>query len=147
MEEKIKKTVSNLLEKLGVEASFEVKKEDEFYKITIDSTDNALLIGKHGNTLSALQYIISLILANKEGKYLNLILEIGDWREKREQYLSGLAQRLSDEVLESGREREIRGLKPWERRFVHILLKEKQGITTQSVGEGEERTLVIKRSE
>lgn len=150
MEEKdlniIQEHVEKLFKLLDVEAEITVTSSDEAYTVAIDAKDsNALLIGKHGNTLSSLEFIIYILVSKKLETPKRLLIEIGGYREEREAYLASLAQRLKDEVLETGVEKSVRGLKPWERRHVHMILSEEANITTESEGEDRDRTLIIKK--
>jgi spoIIIJ-associated protein len=137
----------SLLEKLGVSASVEVEGGDEGAKVIVDTEENALLIGKHGNTLSSLEYILTLLVTAKVGEFKRVQIEVGGYREEREAYLRELADRLKEEVISSGYEKKIHGLKPWERRLIHLYLEEAGGVTTESMGEDRERVLVIKKAE
>lgn len=148
--EKVNKIIEEetdaLLKKIGVNASVEVKEgEEESFNVHLDGEDNALLIGKHGNTLNSLELVLSLIVAEKTGNFSRIIIEVGGYREEREDYLKDLAQRLADEVVATGVEKTIRGLKPWERRVVHMYLSEGGDVVTESEGEARDRVLVIKK--
>lgn len=145
MEKTIQKEAENLLKEIGLEGAVKVEKADDLYNVFIDSKDNALLIGKFGSTLSSFELILSLILTQKTGEYKRVVVEVGDYRKEREEYLKGLASRLKESVIETGYEKNVRGLKPWERRLIHIFLQEDQDVTTESTGEGNERVLVIKK--
>lgn len=134
-----------LLEKLEVPASVEVSEDDEGIKVLIDTEENALLIGKHGNTLSSLEYILMLIITNKLGEFQRFRIEVGGYREEREAYLKDLATRLREEVITSGYEKKIHGLKPWERRLIHMHLSEDGDVMTESSGDDRDRVLVIKK--
>src|SRR3990167_5921084 len=120
----IKEATEDLLEKIDSAGTVEVVEADGMYNVHIDTEENALLIGKHGNTLSSIELIISQIVAKKIGEFKRIIIEVGGYREAREDYLKDLAQRLHDEVIEQGAEKTVRGLKPWERRVIHMHLSE-----------------------
>ena len=141
----IKEATEDLLEKIDSAGTVEVVEADGMYNVHIDTEENALLIGKHGNTLSSLELILSLIVAKKTGEFKRIIIEVGGYRQAREEYLRDLAQRLADEVIETGTEKTVRGLKPWERRVVHMYLGEMGDVITESEGEDRDRILVIKR--
>lgn len=142
----IKEEGEELLSKLGLKGNIEVSSSDEGYIATIDTgEDNALLIGKHGNTLSSFELILALIVANKLGDFRRITVEVGSYRAEREQYLETLADKLKEEVIMSGYEKQVRGLKPWERRYVHLYLEKDEKVTTESIGEDRDRTLIIKR--
>lgn len=135
----------SLLDKVGIEASVEVEEADGAFRVHLDGAENALIIGKHGNTLSSLELILSLIVARKTGEFKRIIIEVGGWRQEREDYLKDLAERLHSEVIETGSEKTVRGLKPWERRVIHMYLSEMGDVETQSEGEDRDRVLVIKK--
>lgn len=141
----IKEETETLLYKIGTEGTVEVVQSDDSFNIQIDTEENALLIGKHGNTLSSLELILSLMLAKKTGEFKRVVIEIGGYRQAREEYLKDLATRLREEVVETGNEKTVRGLKPWERRVVHMYLSEGGDVITESEGEERDRVLVIKK--
>jgi spoIIIJ-associated protein len=142
----VQEEIENLLKKIGVESTVEVEKGEESFLAVLDAhDDNALLIGKHGNTLASFELIVTLIVSNKLGEFKRVTIEVGSYRSEREKYLMELADKLKEEVISSGYEKPIRGLKPWERRFVHVYLQEDNDVITESNGEDRERTLVIKR--
>lgn len=141
----IQEEAENLIGKTSINASVQVEEEGELYKIQIDTDENALLIGKHGNTLSSLESVLSLIVAKKIGEFRRLVIEVGGYRQEREQYLKDLSDRLREEVVSTGNEKVIRGLKPWERRVIHMHLGEDEDVITESEGENRDRVLVIKK--
>lgn len=139
----IKKEAEDLLKLLNVEDEVSLTQDEDGYHVTVDSEENALLIGKHGNTLSSLEHILALIVARKTGEYKRILLEIGTYRKEREEYLKDLALRLKQEVVDSGEEKSIRGLKSWERRLVHLMLQDDEEVATRSEGEGRDRVLLM----
>ncbi len=149
MEKEIKvitKIVEGLLKQIGVTSTVEVQGSEEGFTVSLDAgEDNALLIGKHGNTLASLELVITLITSNKLGEFKRTTVEVGSYRSEREQYLQELADKLREEVVSSGYEKPVRGLKPWERRFLHMYLQDDEEVVTESVGEDRDRTLVIKK--
>lgn len=145
MEEKVQKIVEELLEKIGVTATVDVEAIEDSFQVRLDGEENALLIGKHGNTLTSLELIATLILAKELGEFKRITIEIGDYRREREDYLKDLAGRLKDDVISSGYEKTVRGLKPWERRLIHMHLSEDDEVVTESMGDDRDRVLVIKK--
>ena len=142
----IKEELEKLLKQIGIKSDVDVTAGEEGFVISLDAgEDNALLIGKHGNTLASLELVATLIVTNKLGEFKRVTIEIGSYRAEREQYLQDLANKLKDEVVTSGYEKQVRGLKPWERRYVHMFLQEDDQVMTESVGEDRDRTLIIKR--
>lgn len=138
------KKVKDLFEKIGIEDSFSVTEGEESIDIAIDSSDPGMIIGHHGDTLDSLQLITSLLIAKETGEFKRVHLEVGDYKRNRSDYLKNLAEQTKQKVLTEGREIFLPSLKPWERREVHMYLSEDREVTSESVGEGKERTLVVK---
>ncbi len=142
----IQEKTEKLFELLDVDAKIEISEGDEAFTVSIDAGDsNALLIGKHGNTLSSLEYVLYILVGKDLPEGKRLYIEIGGYREERESYLTDLATRLKEEVVSTGIEKTVRGLKPWERRLVHMSLAEDPEVTTESIGEDKDRVLIIKK--
>lgn len=142
----IEKKLAKLFKLLDLDAEISVTSNDEAYTVSIDAKDNnALLIGKHGNTLSSIEYITYILVSKDLTEPKRLLIEIGGYREEREAYLADLATRLKEEVISTGVEKTVRGLKPWERRHIHMSLTEDAEVMTESMGEERDRVLVIKK--
>lgn len=140
----VKQLAEELLTNVGFKAQASVEEQEGVFSVTLDSEDNALLIGKHGNTLSSIEYVLALMTANRLGEFHRVIVEVGGYRKEREEYLKDLADRLKQEVESTGIEKTIRGLKPWERRLIHMSLDGSE-VVTESMGEGRDRVLVIRK--
>ena len=93
MEKTIQEITEELFEKIGIIATVSVEKEEDLYKVAISTEENALLIGKHGNTLSSLEYVLTQLVSTKEGSFTRIIVEVGGYREEREEYLENLAEK------------------------------------------------------
>ncbi len=111
--------------------------------LDVDGDDLGLLIGRRGTTLAALQYMINLMVSRKMGSRVLISLDIEHYRRRREDSLTGLAQRMADRVRKSGRSLTLEPMPAGERRIVHLALAEDSAVTTGSVGEGESRKVVI----
>ena len=111
--------------------------------LDVDGDDLGLLIGRRGTTLAALQYIINLMVSRKMGSRVLISLDIEHYRRRREDTLTGLAQRMADRVRQSGRSLTLEPMPAGERRIVHLALAEDSAVTTGSVGEGDGRKVVI----
>lgn len=140
----IEEIVKNLFDALGIKDSFEVTENEELIDIVVNSEDPGLIIGHHGDTLDSLQLIISLAVFKKLGEYKRITLEVGDYKKNRSDYLLNLAEQTKERVLQEGHEIYLPELKPWERRVVHMHLQEDKDVISESVGEGKERTLVVR---
>ena len=101
-----------------------------------------VVIGRRGETLDSLQYLASLA-ANSAKGYYKVTLNIGNYRERREQTLTSLAKRVSAQVLRTGRQRTLEPMNPYERRIIHTAIQEIEGVTSHSIGEGSGRRVVI----
>ena len=145
--EELEKLVGELLSLMGTSATAEVSydKEGDAFIVDINAGDETgLLIGKKGETLTSLQTILGIMLKQKTGEWKRVTVNVGDYREKEEQYLKDLAISTAERVKETGEAQSLYNLKPWQRRLVHLALSEEDGIVTESEGEGEDRYLVVK---
>lgn len=136
--------IEELFKHLGIKESFEVTEEDESINVAIGSDEPGLLIGHHGDTLESLQLVLSLMLAKRIGEFKRVSVEVGDYKKNRSDYLKTLAEQTKERVLSEQREIFLPNLKSWERREVHMLFQEDAEVVTESVGEGKERTLVVR---
>lgn len=140
----IQDTAKELLAKLDVPGEVTVSEQDGVAAILLDTPDTGMVIGYHGETLDGLQFLLSLILAKKRGQFMRVNLEVGDYRKNRSEYLERLAMQVKERVLEEGNEQTLSDLKPWERRVIHLILQNDSEVTSESVGEGRNRVLVVK---
>lgn len=145
-----REAVEDLLERMYVEADVEAhwgepdspgKIRPLFVDITGD--DLSLLIGRRGDTLEALQYIVRLIMGKELKKPVSVIIDVEGYRERREQTLRRLARRMAEQVIERGRTLSLEPMPPNERRIIHIELRDDPQVKTQSVGEGDKRKVTI----
>lgn len=111
----------------------------------IDLTGQGLgvVIGRRGETLDALQYLASLAANSGEGGFYRLVLNTGNYRQKREQTLQSLARRMAGQVLRTGRNRTLEPMNPYERRIIHTTVQTIEGVVSSSIGEGAGRRVVI----
>lgn len=145
-EEKIiKDSIKEFLKNLEIEGEFELLFQEESVEVVLETKDSGIVIGRHGDVLESIQTILGLIVSKKLGRFIRVSVEIGDYKKNRMEYLESLAEQTKQKVLAEDREISLSSLKPWERRIVHMYLKDDQEVTSESVGEGKERTLVVKR--
>lgn len=110
--------------------------------ISLEGEGLGVIIGHRGETLDALQHLVSLAASNSGG-YFKVTLNIGDYREKREQTLVSLAKRISEQVLSTNRNRALEPMSAYERRIIHTAIQGIEGVSSASVGEGSSRRVVI----
>lgn len=124
------------------EPEIKVASRDGASLIIIDGDDLSILIGHRGETLDALQYLAGLAASNGD-KHYKISLNIGNYREKREETLKALAARISAQVLKTGKSRSLEPMNPYERRIIHTAVQEIEGVTSASFGDGSARRVVI----
>ena len=139
----INDTIAQLLELLGVAPEFEVVEAGEGIDVVLQTEENGMLIGYHGETLEALQLMTSLAVAKALGKFVRVSLEVGEYKKNRMEYLEKLVAESKERVLTEGSGVSLPNLKSWERRYVHTLLADDQEVSTESSGEGRDRVLTI----
>lgn len=145
IEDQVKKQALTLLEKMGVVASIEVAKEGENLLVNVESEEHkGLLIGARGESLTAFQTILNLIAKNESGEWQNILVNVGDWREKQEDYLISLAKHAAARAVETGKPQQLYNLNPGQRKVVHTYLATDDSVVSESEGEGRERFLVIR---
>jgi spoIIIJ-associated protein len=111
--------------------------------VDIQGDDLGVLIGRRGETLESLQYIVNLIVAKRLGKRVTVEVDVEGYRQRRVTNLQSLAKRMADRVRETGRSVALEPMNPKERRIVHLALQEDPDVVTESAGEGEGRKVVI----
>jgi spoIIIJ-associated protein len=102
-----------------------------------------LLIGRRGETLAALQLLVNLIVSHRTRHRMRIIVDAENYRQRREENLRSLAQRVAQQVRSYHRSIALEAMPPHERRIVHIALSDSKDISTESIGEGDERRVVI----
>ena len=93
--------------------------------------------------LSALQHLVNLMLSRRTGQWTRVLVDVEDYRGRRERQLADLAARAADRVAETGKMRQLEPMPALERRWVHLALRDMEGIATQSIGEEPMRRVVI----
>lgn len=122
--------------------------EDGHYRLELDCGDNhGAIIGRRGETLDALQYLTSLVANRGAEEYIRVSLNVGDYREKRDETLRGLARKNANQVLKYGRNATLEPMNPYERRVIHTTIQEIEGVQSHSVGSDSDRRVVISLEE
>ncbi len=135
--------LNTIFKLMGVDASIEVfNREDNELFLKIHSDDRGIIIGKHGETLDAIQYLLNIV-SSRKGFEKNLYLDLDGYREKRKAYLKRVARRAASRALDTGKTVSLNPMSTVERRYVHNLLKKDPYITTKSEGREPKRRVVI----
>jgi spoIIIJ-associated protein len=112
--------------------------------LDIEGEDLGLLIGRRGTTLAALQYMVNVMLTRKMDSRVLVTVDVEHYHRRREETLQGLANRMADRVSRSRRPMTLEPMPANERRIIHLALSEHQNVVTGSVGQGDERKVVIR---
>ena len=140
-----KKLLKDIVEGMGIkDVIIESQRKDNYIKLTLHSSDNSILIGRDGRTLSSLQNLIRTSVSNKTGIYVNIILDVENYKVKKEHNIERLAKKLAKEVLRTKEPITMDSMNSYERRLVHNALANFKGITSDSEGEEPNRRIVIK---
>ena len=135
--------LKNVTEKMGVQVAIRVTEEADHLSVAMMGDTLGILIGRRGDTLDALQYLVSLqVNKNREG-YMRVSLDTENYRAKREEALTRLAQRMAARARKTGRKVTLEPMNPYERRVLHSALQNNPYVTTHSEGEEPYRRVVI----
>lgn len=169
IEEQLSEVLDNILGLLLLEGSYEVEEEEVGFMVSIDTKDAGRLIGARGESLEGLQLLVNQIMSRKMGQFVlseakpkvgeaggstlsraegfkRVILDVSGWRKQKEEELISRAKDLGKQVLETGKEMELEPMSPWQRRVVHMVIQELGGLSSESMGEGRDRHIVIKQT-
>ncbi|EGL0976279.1 protein jag [Listeria monocytogenes] len=130
--------------KMGAVITIDVEEVGKDVKLQIKGDSLGMLIGKHGQTLNALQYLTQLIVNKTTSQYKNIIVNVGDYRERRHETLVILANKMADKALKTKRAVHLEPMPSFERKIIHAILSENEQIETHSEGRDPYRYIVIK---
>ena len=135
--------VAAILSGIGIHGKISSYREDESLHIDVNGRDCGAAIGRHGETLEAIQYLASLVANKHSEEHIRVIVDIAGYRKRRESTLISLAERTAAKVSGSGHPISLEPMNPAERRIIHSALQGYPGVTTYSEGEENERHIVI----
>ena len=141
----IKSEIEELLKKMIDKFEVEVKEEDGVYHVVIKTEDEApTVIGRHGETIRAIQKILEVVLYKKFTEPVELLVNVNDYREKQIERLEGIAKDIAERVKSEKHETPIRSFSSYERKIIHeYIAKNYPDLTSYSVGEGRDRQLIV----
>lgn len=147
MEEAIvyaKKYLEDLLSFFGLNTDVSATHDDEVIQLNVPSTAmNAFLIGQHGDTMRSLQYLVSTALKNQNHEYWRVNVDVAGYKQQRADRLAEKAQAWLRKVQETGESMELKPMNAADRRVIHKLADD-TGLSTESIGEGRDRHIVLK---
>jgi len=143
--------LDRLLELMGIQADVSIRDPETpgdglgMAKAVLDveGDDLGILIGRRGETLASLQYLLNLMVSRQLGEHLSFTVDVEGYRRRREKQLNSLAFRMADQVKRTRRPVTLEPMPPNERRIVHLALAEDRQVQTSSVGEGDARKVAI----
>ena len=143
----VKETVSEIIKKMNAEGNLEVRRREGSLSVTIFSENNAILIGKNGKNVAALQLLIRQMVNTKLSTPLSIVLDVGNYKERRARNIAYLAKKLAREAYKTKTEVTMDSMNSYERRLVHEALADDKYVYTESIGEEPNRKVVIKLKE
>ena len=148
----IQQAVEKLLQLMEIEAQATIElDESNIVKVQIDGEELGVLIGYHGETLSALQTVIGLMInrdtAGDDDNRYKVVVNVGDYRQRQKESLEALARRSAERVRFTKKPLTLSPMSSYDRRIVHLALERESDMESESVGEGRERRLVIRLRE
>ena len=142
-----KGVLENLLNLTGITASvtlgMEGSEDQAAITLDIEGEDLGILIGRRGETLSSLQYLVNLIISRHLKSRVGVVVDVEGYRQRRYESLRLLARRMADQVRSTGRSVTLESMPAGERRIIHIELRDNPYVITQSIGQGEGRKIAI----
>lgn len=144
--EKAREYIDTVFAKMDIKVEYEITFISNVLKVEItkvDEEDKGIIIGKRGNTLDELQFLLSLIVNKKRENYVKTIVNVEDYRQKREETLKKLAKKTADKCRYYNKKIRLEPMNPYERRVIHATLQDEKDIITYSEGEEPFRKVVV----
>lgn len=144
--EKVENLLTEILYHMKISATVSVKREDSQIKVNIhniNSTDMGILIGKRGNTLDSIQYLLNLFVNKNRSNYMRVLVDVQGYRKKRENTLIKLANKMAHKSRVTHKPVKLEPMNPYERRIIHSALQNVNDVVTYSEGEEPYRRVVI----
>ncbi|ADU76007.1 spoIIIJ-associated protein [Acetivibrio thermocellus AD2] len=141
--DRAKKFLLDVLSKMKVNADILVEESEDTISLKIEGDDIGIIIGRRGETLDALQYLTSLVVNRSKEGYKRIVIDVENYRKKREETLIRLANRLADRVIKYKKNITLEPMNPYERRVIHSCLQNHKYVETYSVGEEPNRKVII----
>ncbi|MCY3957256.1 MAG: hypothetical protein OXG65_03080, partial [Chloroflexi bacterium] len=143
LENEAEDLLETLLDRMGFMADFDLVSEDPLAYNIVGDDDFGRLIGRQGETLRAFGYLVNLMLGRRLGRPCRVTVDVNGYRQRRAEQLAELAETLADEVRATQEPITLEAMPANERRLVHVALTDDEDVRTYSIGEGDERRVVI----
>lgn len=147
-QEIVRKIVAELLEKMGFSATIEVREEENdpeglFCAVQVREDQN-FLIGQYGVNLAAIQHIVRVLVRKQTGEKLNIAVDVNDYFAGKRSLIEKEAEKAAEEALQNDISVALRPMLPYERKIAHSHLAKNPSVTTESIGKGEERKVLVR---
>ncbi len=150
-----RRILEGMLERMGVEGFVNVQHTTSagpdgetqhsimLYVEGLDEETVGLMIGRRGETLRSLQFLINTMVQRHTGRWPQLVIDIGNYRQRRQESLEGLARRVAEQVRATGKPQMLDAMQAYDRRIIHMALRDDATVYTESSGEGENRRITV----
>ena len=128
---------------MGIIVNIETEIKDKHLYINLTGDDIGILIGKRGQTLDSIQYLVNLVVNKGNAPYISITIDTENYRQRRKETLEALAYNLAKKVRQTGKKVVLEPMNPYERRIIHSSLQNNKYVTTYSEGEEPTRNVVI----
>lgn len=142
-EQKGREFLQKIFEEMKLNVKIDVVKKDNYLTFNLTGENLGILIGRRGDTLDALQFLLNLVINEKNSSRVKGIIDVENYRQKREETLIGLSHKLAAKARKTGQKVVLEPMNPQERRIIHIALQDDKRVTTYSEGEEPYRKVVI----
>lgn len=143
LEERAKSFLDDVFFSMGMKVDFDIQREGKVMKINLIGDNLGIIIGKRGDTLDSLEHLTNLCVNKGDVDYVKVVLDVENYRARREQTLIKLAKNLASTVVRTGKKITLEPMHSNERRIIHSILQSSNDVETYSVGEEPNRKVVI----
>jgi len=150
-----RRILEGILERMGVDGYVSVQHSTStgpegetqhsimLYVEGLDEETVGLMIGRRGETLRSLQFLLNTLVNRHVGRWPQIVIDVGNYRQRRQESLEGLARRVAEQVRATGRPQMLDPMQAYDRRIIHMALREDDTVYTESTGEGEARKITV----
>ena len=150
-----REVLEGILERMGMEGYVSVQHSTSpgpdgadqhsimLYVEGLDEETVGLMIGRRGETLRSLQFLLNTIVSRVSGRWPQLVVDVGNYRQRRQESLESLARRVAEQVRASKRPIPLEPMQAYDRRIIHMALRDDESVYTESTGEGEGRRIIV----
>ncbi|MDD6154210.1 MAG: protein jag [Eubacteriales bacterium] len=135
--------LEGLCDEMGLDVDMTARADEENVYIEITGEDCGTIIGRRGQTLDAIQYLTSLVVNKKHNDYIKVVIDVENYRERREKTLEQLAEKMARKAVKSGHSLKLDPMNPYERKVIHSTLQNDRFVTTRSEGQDPYRRVII----